>query len=423
MRHFYLVIVILLFSVTIVGCGAENEESLERNEGNSTERTGEMIKRIKYERELLSKDFDQLLASEVNERKETEKNLEIKKVSEEKDEGQHIPNEINEKKATWYVNTTSANVRSGPGVDASVVDVIYYGDKLESTKVQTLGRTPWYNVTVNQEDVWVSSTVVQTEKIAKSSETNESLISNDKSSNHSGATMKYDSADLSITVEPVFTADVRYWISTVTVKNIDQVNSAFAGEKDVFSMSAKEPTSTIAKNNGAVLAVNGAAAGFNDRGFVIRDGVIHRGTHFDEAPLELRNNGSLYIGEYSQRSSDQMLADGTIHTYDYGPVLLRNGSTPNYSSQDWFQKAREPRTAIGQKSSYEYIILTVDGRSASSRGMSYMELVNVYQDLGVNQAYALDGGGSTTLYFDGKVINQPSEGGERVYSDILYFDD
>lgn len=326
------------------------------------------------------------------------------------DKNTNTLSQLTEKKETFYVKTTKANVRLSPGTDAKVISYVQYGDKVISTHMQLWNETPWYKIIHNDQEVWISSTVVQTEKIEKPQpQTTSTKI------------MTYDSNTLKITIKPVFTDQLRYWISTITVKNINQVNSAFAGKKDVFSTSIKEPTSTIAKRNGAILAINGAAAGFNNRSYVIRDGIIHRASQLDEAPLEFRKDGTLFIGYYGQRSAEQMIKDGTIHTFDYGPVLLRNGQTPDYASQSWFKNAREPRTAIGQRKPFEYIILTVDGRSKLSRGMSYMEMVNVFRELGVTQAYALDGGGSTTLYFDGKVINHPSDSRERPYSDILYF--
>lgn len=48
------------------------------------------------------------------------------------------------------------------------------------------------------------------------------------------------------------------------------------------------------------------------------------------------------------------------------------------------------------------------------------ELAQIMQDLGASTAYNLDGGGSSELWLDGEVVNQPSNGGERATSDILY---
>ena len=67
------------------------------------------------------------------------------------------------------------------------------------------------------------------------------------------------------------------------------------------------------------------------------------------------------------------------------------------------------------------VFVVVDGRSEGySRGATLPELAQIMLDLGAATAYNLDGGGSSTMYFNGSVINQPSNRGERATSDILY---
>ncbi len=70
------------------------------------------------------------------------------------------------------------------------------------------------------------------------------------------------------------------------------------------------------------------------------------------------------------------------------------------------------------------MFVVVDGRqSGYSEGVTLTELADIMVDLGATTAYNLDGGGSSTMYFDGEVINSPSNGGERATSDILYIAD
>ena len=68
---------------------------------------------------------------------------------------------------------------------------------------------------------------------------------------------------------------------------------------------------------------------------------------------------------------------------------------------------REPRTAIGQLGPLHYLILVVDGRQDASQGMLFSELQDTFVSYGVISAYNLDGGGSSTLYYNGEVINSP----------------
>jgi len=234
---------------------------------------------------------------------------------------------------------------------------------------------------------------------------------------------EYRSPTMMITVEPIIKTNpnLRYWITTVKIKDAAQLNSAFAG--DVFSLDIKERTSVIAKRHNAILAINGAACGFNKSGFVIRDGVVYRGTDLDCAPLVIDKDGNFNIYEYGKKTAEEFLNIGARHTYDFGPDLIKKGEIVDYGGT-WYKTDKQPRTAIGQIGPLEYVILVVDGRSFKSQGMSCYDLTLEFQRLGCNFAYNLDGGGSTTLYFNGQTINEPSDFcGERSISDILYFVD
>jgi hypothetical protein len=76
---------------------------------------------------------------------------------------------------------------------------------------------------------------------------------------------------------------------------------------------------------------------------------------------------------------------------------------------------RHPRTAIGfSRDSSTLFLLTVDGRSENSGGMTLVELADVMRELGAWQAMNFDGGGSTTMVVEGRVVNRPSDKeGER----------
>ncbi|MNW12867.1 hypothetical protein D3C71_2106620 [compost metagenome] len=69
-----------------------------------------------------------------------------------------------------------------------------------------------------------------------------------------------------------------------------------------------------------------------------------------------------------------------------------------------------------------YVFIVVDGRKEGySRGMTLTEFAQTFADLGCTEAYNLDGGGSSTMYFMGRVVNNPlGKNRERGVSDILY---
>jgi len=109
------------------------------------------------------------------------------------------------------------------------------------------------------------------------------------------------------------------------------------------------------------------------------------------------------------------------------PRILRDGenvageSATTEGTLSRNAEARHPRTAVGfSRDSSTLILLTVDGRSENSGGMTLVELANVMRELGAWQAMNFDGGGSTTMVVDGKVVNHPSDKeGERTVGNAL----
>ncbi len=106
-----------------------------------------------------------------------------------------------------------------------------------------------------------------------------------------------------------------------------------------------------------------------------------------------------------------------------GPLLVRDGA-PVYRSNEAFTTSqlapRGPRTAIGQRADGGVVLLTTDGRQPGfSVGMTNFELAQALVRYGVVRGMALDGGGSSTLAFEGTVLNSPSDGRERAVSTAL----
>jgi hypothetical protein len=84
-------------------------------------------------------------------------------------------------------------------------------------------------------------------------------------------------------------------------------------------------------------------------------------------------------------------------------------------------EARHPRTAVGySRDGTTLFLLTVDGRSTASVGMTLVELAELMRRLGAWQALNFDGGGSTTMVIDGAIVNAPSDAsGEREVGNAL----
>ena len=106
-----------------------------------------------------------------------------------------------------------------------------------------------------------------------------------------------------------------------------------------------------------------------------------------------------------------------------GPILVRDG-VPVYRANEGFTTSqlapRGPRTAVGQRADGGVILLTTDGRQPGfSVGMTNFELAQALVRYGAVRGMGLDGGGSSTLAFEGTVLNSPSDGRERAVSTAL----
>ncbi|MDP4143564.1 MAG: M56 family metallopeptidase [Bacillota bacterium] len=169
-------------------------------------------------------------------------------------------------------------------------------------------------------------------------------------------------------------------------------------------------TSEIAKENNAVCAIN--AGGFNqsqDGKTISPTGVIiHNGkiifNDLKESSTEivgLTDKGLLVVGKHSLDEIKQLNIKEAV---SFGPALIVNGKAQE--APNW---GIAPRTAIGQKADGSIILLTIDGRSIESIGATLEDVQNILIQYGAVNAANLDGGGSSTMYYDGKIINHPSE--------------
>lgn len=106
------------------------------------------------------------------------------------------------------------------------------------------------------------------------------------------------------------------------------------------------------------------------------------------------------------------------------PLLIRNSKIDITWEQEKttksFVETRHPRTAVAKLKDGKFLMITADGRSEASGGIGLQDLAEYLLSLGAIDAMNLDGGGSTTMFLDGKVVNHPSDKeGERKVSDVI----
>ena len=212
--------------------------------------------------------------------------------------------------------------------------------------------------------------------------------------------------------------------SAAAVTTDNAGNSDSYEDENIYGKNVTEATSSIAEAHGAVLAINGDYYGVQENGYVIRNGVVYRDKAGDSEVLCIYADGSMKIVDPSSVTAQELVDQGVWQAFSFGPGLVEDGEiSVSLDSEVGRAKASNPRTAIGIIDDLHYVFVVSDGRTDDSEGVSLYELASFMEQLGVQTAYNLDGGGSSTMVFRNQIINNPTGGfgnREREVSDIVY---
>lgn len=234
----------------------------------------------------------------------------------------------------------------------------------------------------------------------------------------------YEDDNIKITLTDYRENDTDIHVADITVSSAQYLKTAFA--QSSYGKNITEKTSKIADNVNAILAINGDYYGAQENGYVIRNGVLYRATaKSGNEDLVVYADGSFEIINESDITAEELLEKGAQNVFAFGPALVENGTVSVTEDEEVGKAmASNPRTAIGIIDENHYVFVVADGRTNDNEGLSLYELAEFMESLGVQIAYNLDGGGSSTMYFNGEIINQPTTNGnsikERSVSDIVY---
>lgn len=262
--------------------------------------------------------------------------------------------------------------------------------------------------------------------VSNTSSTSNTTAASQAAKNAQVTDTSYSDGNICVTLTEKTVNETQIYVADITLSSSDYLKTALAQNSYGTNVTAK--TSVTAAENNAILAVNGDYYGANNSGYVIRNGVVYRDSVREDASngdLAIYKDGSFKIIYEDQVSADQLVQDGVVNLLAFGPSLVENGEISVDTNTEVGQAmSSNPRTAIGIIDENHYIIIVSDGRTSESKGLSLYQMAEVMKSYGVKTAYNLDGGGSSTLYFNGQVINKPTTGGskisERAVSDIVY---
>ncbi|MBO8173603.1 MAG: phosphodiester glycosidase family protein [Bacillaceae bacterium] len=178
-----------------------------------------------------------------------------------------------------------------------------------------------------------------------------------------------------------------------------------------------ETTSSMAKRKGAILAIN--AGGFwtdeNGKfapvGTTVVDGEIKTfSTSSKVSFVGFNNEGRLIGGKIESR--EHLESMDILQGASFLPTLLKDGQKMPIPAE-WANQ-KHPRTLIGHFENGDLLMIVIDGRRQGwSTGVTLEEAQDKLLEFNVRDAYNLDGGGSSTFFYKGEVLNKPSDGRER----------
>ncbi len=253
---------------------------------------------------------------------------------------------------------------------------------------------------------------------------NSTLTSTKSSGEITKSETSYEDDNIKVELKTYEEYNTKIYVADITLSEASFLKTALA--KNSYGKNVKEATSTIANNNNAILAINGDFYGAQEKGYVLRNGVIYRNTaKSNQEDLVIYENGTFEIIKEEETTLESLLEKGAYNVLSFGPALIENYNV-SVTKNDEVGKsmASNPRTLIGMIDDLHYVFIVSDGRTSESEGLSLYELATFAKKLNIKTAYNLDGGGSSTMYFNGKVINNPTTSGrnisERSVSDIVY---
>ena len=236
----------------------------------------------------------------------------------------------------------------------------------------------------------------------------------------------YSSPYLSIRITKVQYGTAKtaiYYLADIYLTDVFQFETVLA--KDSYGSGLRESVKNMASRSGALLAITGDTYGNQDKGIVIRNGIVHRQVKSDFDICVLYYDGTIRTFSPDEFSIEQAIADGAFQAWSFGPMLLDKQGQPipddKLNARGNIHRAN-PRAGLGYYEPGHYCFVVVDGRTDDASGFTLEQFAQLFADLGCTAAYNMDGGRSAEMYYNGSVLNNPYKGGRSV-SDCLIIRD
>ena len=209
-------------------------------------------------------------------------------------------------------------------------------------------------------------------------------------------------------------SSVVYHIADIYIRNIESFRSCFA--KDQFPPKGSylcDYALNVAPKHNALCMINADYVECRSYGVIWRNGVHYRDVQFGGNDIcVLYHNGEMEILTYNEYVAlPDERKSAVWQTSNFSKALVKDGVPQAFSRAEGTGGMNDchPRSSMGYYEPGHYVFVQVDGRQAGySAGMYLDELAELYAELGVRQAYNMDGGSSSSLIFNGALYNTPA---------------
>ncbi len=234
----------------------------------------------------------------------------------------------------------------------------------------------------------------------------------------------YEDPSISVSIETGRYEETNYMVAHVKLANATQLRTAMAS--NYYNPSTSLGT-TIAKRCNAVLAINGDFFSTrNGVGLVTRQGKEYRlKCNGDYDVLIIDDQGDLHILPSATNQDVETFAGVIMQGFTFGPGLIIQGEKQTDLAKYVFAAGQKyaQRMCLAQIGPLEYLCICSEGpEDKGSVGLTldqFCDLVSSFE--GIQNAYNLDGGSSSTMVFRNQKINSPNNPKRRPLCDIIYF--
>lgn len=197
-----------------------------------------------------------------------------------------------------------------------------------------------------------------------------------------------------------------YLVAIYDSSKIRLVYSKYLGSSGEYLVDmAKRENAILAINGGGFIDINGQSNGGQPLGTVIADSKIisdYGNSNYGGGIIGFTNDDKLFLGRLTAQEALDM---GIRDAVEFGPFLIVNGVSSFINGNGGY--GVHPRTAIGQRKDGIVLFLVVDGRRLGVMGADMNDLTEIMLRYHAYNAANLDGGNSSVLVIDNKIVNHP----------------